>query len=159
MRMIYILIALSFIISFITSKGIHVEGSKLLDAEGKEFIFRGVNLAHAWYRDKTEFSLNEISALGANSARIVLACGTKWDKTPYSEVENIINWCEKAGLICVLELHDFTGSNKASDINGDKKVDKLDASLILRQFYGYAIMLCLTVLQLMYTEVKNKRKL
>ena len=116
MRIIHILIALSFIISFITSKGIHVEGSKLLDAEGKEFIFRGVNLAHAWYRDKTEFSINEISKLGANSARIVLACGTKWDKTPYSEVENIVNWCEKAGLICVLELHDFTGSNKAADI-------------------------------------------
>ena len=37
-------------------------------------------------------------------------------KQIYSEVENIINWCEKAGLICVLDLHDFTGSNKASDI-------------------------------------------
>ena len=104
------------LISLINTQGIHVQGSKLLDANGQEFIFRGINLAHAWYTDKTEFSINEISKLGANSARIVLACGTKWDKTPYSEVENIINWCEKAGLICVLELHDFTGSNKASDI-------------------------------------------
>ena len=109
-------ITLLLTISLINTQGIHTQGSKLLDANGNEFIFRGINLAHAWYTDKTEFSMSEISALGANSARIVLACGSKWDKTPYSEVENIVKWCEKYGLICVLELHDFTGSNKASDI-------------------------------------------
>lgn len=116
MRVLPFITTLLLLISFIKNQGIHVQGSKLLDANGKEFIFRGVNLAHAWYKDKTEFSMVEISALGANSARIVLACGAKWDKTPYSEVKNIAKWCEKYGLICVLELHDFTGSNKASDI-------------------------------------------
>ena len=116
MRVLPFITTLLLLISFINNQGIHVQGSKLLDAYGKEFIFRGVNLAHAWYTDKTEFSMVEISALGANSARIVLACGAKWDKTPYSEVQNIAKWCEKYGLICVLELHDFTGSNKASDI-------------------------------------------
>ena len=109
------IILLSFILS-INTNGIRVEGSKLLNADGKEIILRGVNLAHAWYIDKTEFSIKEISALGANSARIVLACGAKWDKTPITEVENIINWCEKEGLICILELHDFTGSNNSKDI-------------------------------------------
>ena len=116
MRVLPFITTLLLLISFIKNQGIHVQGSKLLDVNGKEFIFRGVNLAHAWYTDKTEFSMVEISALGANSARIVLACGAKWDKTPYSEVKNIAKWCEKYGLICVLELHDFTGSNKASDI-------------------------------------------
>lgn len=56
-------------------------------------------------------SINEISSLGANSALIVLSCGGLYPKTSYSEVENIINWCENKGLICVLEIHDFTGSN------------------------------------------------
>ena len=116
MRILQFYITLLLTISLINTQGIHTQGSKLLDANGNEFIFRGINLAHAWYTDKTEFSMSEISALGANSARIVLACGSKWDKTPYSEVENIVKWCEKYGLICVLELHDFTGSNKASDI-------------------------------------------
>ena len=116
MRVLPFITTLLLLISFINNQGIHVQGSKLLGANGKEFIFRGVNLAHAWYTDKTEFSMVEISALGANSARIVLACGAKWDKTSYSEVQNIAKWCEKYGLICVLELHDFTGSNKASDI-------------------------------------------
>jgi mannan endo-1,4-beta-mannosidase len=74
-------------------------------------------LAHTYLSDKTEFSIKEISSLGANSALIVLSYGTKWNKTPITEIENIIiNWCEKEGLIYFLELHDFTGSNKAKDI-------------------------------------------
>ena len=126
MKAISLFIILSIAISLaICSKGIHVEGNKLLAANDKEFIFRGVNLAHAWYTDKTQFSLGEISSLGANSARIVLACGSQWTKTPKSEVENIVNWCENEGLICVLELHDFTGSNKAADIT-EKAVNYWD---------------------------------
>ena len=116
MKIEFLFIILSSVILSINTNGIRVEGSKLLNADGKEIILRGVNLAHAWYTDKTEFSINEISALGANSARIVLACGAKWNKTPITEVENIINWCEKEGLICIFELHDFTGSSKAKDI-------------------------------------------
>ena len=116
MKQLIFLIVLTFILSLVNSQGIHVSGSKLLDANGNEFIFRGVNLAHAWYTDKTKFSINEISSLGANSARIVLACGAKWTKTSYSELEKIINWCENEGLICVMELHDFTGSDNPSDI-------------------------------------------
>ena len=116
MKLIAYILVLFLNLSFIVSQGIHVKGSKLYDGNGKEFIFRGVNLPHAWFTDKTKFSLDEISYLGANSARIVLACGTKWTKTPYSEVEKIINWCEDDGLICVFELHDFTGSDNPSDI-------------------------------------------
>ncbi len=114
-KIIFLLI-LSLSLSSINSKGIQVKGSKLYDGDGKEFIFRGVNLAHAWYTDKTKFSINEISSLGANSARIVLATGAKWTKTSYSELEKIITWCENAGLICVLEVHDFTGSDNPTDI-------------------------------------------
>ena len=116
MKLIVYILALFLNLTFINSQGIHVQGSKLYDGNGNEFIFRGINLAHAWYTDKTKFSINEISYLGANSARIVLACGAQYSKTSYSEVEKIINWCENDGLICVLELHDFTGSDNPSDI-------------------------------------------
>ena len=58
--------------SSIISAGLQVKGNKLYDGNGNEFIFRGINIAHAWYTDKTKFSLNEINSLGANSARIVL---------------------------------------------------------------------------------------
>ena len=115
---IFLLIFLSLINSSLNQKGkgIHVSGNKLLDGNGEEFIFRGVNLAHAWFTDKTELSIKDISSLGANSARIVLASGDLYPKTSYDELEKIINWCEKYELICVLELHDFTGSDDPSDI-------------------------------------------
>ena len=115
-------LALNFILyisllSIITSKqGIHVDGNKLLDGKNEEFIFRGVNLPHAWFTDKTESSIKDISSLGANSARIVLATGTLYPKTTSDQVENIIIWCKKADLICVLEVHDFTGSDNPNDI-------------------------------------------
>ena len=74
--------------------GMYVSGGKLFDASGKEFIMRGINVAHAWYTDYTETSINAIADLGANCVRVVLADGTQWTKTTYQEVENIIRWCE-----------------------------------------------------------------
>jgi len=100
----------------LSKQGLHVSGNKLLDGNGEEFIFRGVNLPHAWFVDKTESSIKDIASLGANSARIVLACGHLYPKSSYDQVERIINWCENEGLICVLELHDFTGSDNPNDI-------------------------------------------
>ena len=116
MRQLILIFVLSIILNSVNSQGMHVSGNKLLDGNGNVFVFRGINIAHAWYKDKTQFSLDEINALNANSARIVLACGAQWEKTSYSELQQIISWCENDGLICVLELHDFTGSNNPSDI-------------------------------------------
>eukprot|EP00833_Pecoramyces_ruminatium_P002543 jgi/Orpsp1_1/1176575/evm.model.c7180000058148.1 len=97
-------------------QGMHVQGNTLLDGDGNPFIFRGINVAHSWFSSKTQSSINDIAALGANSVRIVLSCGAQWTKTPASEVSNIINWCENTGLICVLEIHDFTGTDNPTDI-------------------------------------------
>ena len=60
--------------------GMYVSGGKLFDASGKEFIMRGINVAHAWYTDYTETSINAIADLGANCVRVVLADGTQWTK-------------------------------------------------------------------------------
>ena len=122
MKEMIVLLILFLSLLQINSKGIQVKGSKLYDGNGKEFIFRGVNVEHAWFTSKTKFSLDEISSLGANSARIVLATGLKWTKTSYSELEKVISYCENAGLICVLEVHDFTGSDDPKDIT-DKAVE------------------------------------
>ncbi|MGN0482871.1 MAG: Ig-like domain-containing protein [Lachnospiraceae bacterium] len=110
----------------VENAGLHVQGNKLLDGDDNEFIFRGVNLPHAWYTDKTELSINDVADLGANSVRVVLGSGEYRDatdgkkhgytKTPASEVENIIKLCKKRGLVCVLELHDFTGTDTPENI-------------------------------------------
>lgn len=95
-------------------EGMYVSGGKLYDANGNEFMMRGINVAHAWYTDYTEASIEAIADLGANCVRVVCADGSQWTKTTYSEIENIINWCEENGLICILEVHDHTGFDDTS---------------------------------------------
>ena len=50
--------------------GFKVEGTKLLDANGNEFVMRGINEAHSWYKDQDGVSLKAISEAGcAHSVR------------------------------------------------------------------------------------------
>lgn len=116
MKYLYLFLSLCLFSLSLSKQGLQVSGNKLLDAKGEEFIFRGINLPHAWFVDKTESSIKDIASLGANSARIVLACGALYPKTSYDQLETIINLCENTGMICVLELHDFTGSDNPNDI-------------------------------------------
>lgn len=88
--------------------GFRVEGEKLLDANGNEFVMRGINHAHAWYRGELDTSLKAIAATGANCVRVVLSNGNLWDKIPLEEVGDIIEECEENKLIAVLEVHDAT---------------------------------------------------
>ena len=99
----------------------HVSGNKLYDGDGNEFVMKGVNLPHDWYTDYTQTSINAVADLGANTVRIVLGEGSKYTKTSKKELIDIIKWSKSRGLVCVLELHDFTGSDDPSDIT-DKAV-------------------------------------
>ena len=106
------------------SGSIYVNGNTMYDGEGNEFIMKGVNIGHAWHTAHTKQSIEDASALGANTARIVLAEGTNYygssgvvgEGTSAAEVENIISWCRANKMICILELHDFTGKNEPTQI-------------------------------------------
>lgn len=100
-----------------SANGMYVSNGRLYSADGREFVMRGVNVAHAWYPDETQTSINAIADRGANCVRVVLADGTQWGKTPRSEVERIISWCESRGLVCILEVHDHTGFDDVSRLN------------------------------------------
>lgn len=97
--------------------GLYVNGTKLYDGNGVELTLRGVNVAHAWYSWATDSSLKAIASLGANSVRVVCADGQRWGKTSYSELNSIINTCRNLGMVCVLEVHDTTGSDSTYDLN------------------------------------------
>lgn len=100
------------------SKGtMYIEGTKLKDGKGNDFVMRGINIAHAWYTDKTKTSIDAVADLGANCVRVVLADGTQWDKTSVNEVKNIIKWCKDKGLVCILEVHDHTGFDEPSRLD------------------------------------------
>lgn len=106
------------------SSGFKVSGTKLLDANGNEFIMRGINHAHVWYRSNLDQALQGIANTGANCVRIVLGDGNStngWGPTSESEIKSIIQKCKDKKLICILESHNATGSNNASDL--DKAVE------------------------------------
>jgi mannan endo-1,4-beta-mannosidase len=89
--------------------GFHVAGGRLLDANGEDFVLRGVNHAHAWYPTRTAQALKDIKALGANSVRVVLATGDRWTKNDTADVAAVVAQCKQNRLVCVLEAHDTTG--------------------------------------------------
>ncbi|KAB8141966.1 glycoside hydrolase family 5 protein [Chloroflexia bacterium SDU3-3] len=90
------------------SVGFHVVGRNLVDANGNNFIIRGTSHAYTWYTSQNA-SFANIKAAGANTVRVVLSNGKRWNKTTPAEVTTIINLCKTNRLICVLEVHDTTG--------------------------------------------------
>ena len=89
--------------------GFHVSGRFLLDANGNNFIMRGINVPHNWYPDETSSSFQNIKAKGANTVRVVLSSGQSWAKNSASDVANVVSLCKANKLVCVLEVHDTTG--------------------------------------------------
>ncbi|WP_030667580.1 cellulase family glycosylhydrolase [Streptomyces rimosus] len=88
--------------------GIRVSNGRVYEANGNEFVIRGVSHAHAWHPERTS-SLTHIAAKGANTVRIVLGSGDRWPRTSASEISSLIGRCKANKLICVLEVHDTTG--------------------------------------------------
>ncbi|OKJ60685.1 cellulase family glycosylhydrolase [Streptomyces sp. CB02261] len=88
--------------------GLRVRDGRLYEANGNEFVMRGVNHAHAWYPERTG-SLADIAEKGANTVRIVLSTGDRWTRTTADQVSSLIGQCRASKLICVLEAHDTTG--------------------------------------------------
>ncbi|QNE73622.1 cellulase family glycosylhydrolase [Streptomyces finlayi] len=104
--------------------GFHVSAGRLLDANGNDFVLRGVNHAHAWYPGRTERALADVKALGANSVRVVLSTGDRWTKNGAADVKAVVAQCRANRLICVLEAHDTTGYGEQDGaVSLDRAVD------------------------------------
>ncbi|MDS1270132.1 glycoside hydrolase family 5 protein [Lipingzhangella sp. LS1_29] len=88
--------------------GLRVHDGRIVDANGRDVVMRGVNHPHAWYRQERQ-SIDDIAALGADTVRVVLSSGDYWERIPAGEVSSIVGQCQDNGLICVLEVHDTTG--------------------------------------------------
>lgn len=101
-------------VSAASSSGFYVSGTKLYDANGNQFIMRGVNYPHAWYTGYYTKSLAAIKNAGANCVRIVLSDGDTYSKTSSSEVSALISACKENKLVAILDIHDATGSDSKS---------------------------------------------
>lgn len=99
------------------SDGFQVSGTKLYDANGNEFVMRGVNYPHAWFSSEYKTAIPAIADKGFNCVRIVLADGQKWTKTTYNELKSLISICKENNLIAIFDVHDTTGSDYTSTLN------------------------------------------
>ncbi len=86
--------------------GLHVSGTRIVEADGQPFVMRGVNHPHVWYTGRTN-SFADVKALGANTVRVVLGTGKRWG--PSTDTAEVIALCKRNKMICVLEVHDTTG--------------------------------------------------
>ncbi|WP_329426187.1 cellulase family glycosylhydrolase [Streptosporangium sp. NBC_01495] len=92
--------------------GLHVSGTRIVEANGNAFVMRGTSHAHTWYPTQTS-SFANIKSLGANTVRVVLS-GGRWTANGTSDVANVVSLCKQNKLICVLENHDTTGYGEQS---------------------------------------------
>lgn len=90
-------------------KGFSVDGTKLIDAKGNEFVIRGINHPHAWFVNEDETAVKAIAKTGANTVRIVCSDGQQYEKDTTASLEKIIKLCNDNNMIAVLEVHDITG--------------------------------------------------
>ncbi|PPU38159.1 glycoside hydrolase family 5 protein [Xanthomonas arboricola] len=104
-----LLVVAGLALSSAAHAGLSVSGTQLRESNGSAVVLRGVNLPHAWYASRSDAALAAIAATGANSVRVVLSSGYRWNRTPEAEVARIIARCKSLGLIAVLEVHDTTG--------------------------------------------------
>ncbi len=90
---------------------LYVDGTKLRDSNGNEFIMRGVNHAYTWYKDDTDVALDAIAKTGSNAVRLVLADGGQWEKDGLDAIKMLVEKCKELEMISILEVHDATGKN------------------------------------------------
>lgn len=98
------------------TSGFRVDGTTIDDANGNPFVIRGINVPHAWFPEQTETAIRAIAKTGSNTVRVVVADGETYTETTYQELVNIIEWCKQNSLICVLDVHDATGSDSEASL-------------------------------------------
>lgn len=96
--------------------GFYIEGNRLYDANGNEFVMRGINFPHAWFTKYDETSLDGIQKTGANCVRVVCSSGVKYTKDTVESLSAVIEACKKRKLISIFEVHDVTGNNDSEDL-------------------------------------------
>lgn len=81
--------------------GFYVEKNMLYDANGNEFVMRGINFPHAWFTQYDETSLDGIQKTGANCVRIVCGSGVKYKKDTAESITAVIEACKQRKLISI----------------------------------------------------------
>ena len=101
----------------VTKKGFTVVGTTLIDGNGNEFIMRGINHPHTWFKNMSDIAFEGIANTGSNTIRLVLSNGEKWQKDDLDSINSLIDKCKEYNLIAVVEVHDATGANDVESLD------------------------------------------
>lgn len=97
-----------------SAQGFYVSGTKLFDANGNEFVMRGINHPHSWFKNQDETALAAIAKTGANCVRIVCSDGQQYTKDSADTLLQLVERCKTLEMIAILEVHDITGKDDLS---------------------------------------------
>lgn len=115
MNKIVLLISLLFIgLNSIWSQGFTISGTQLLDAEGNNFIMKGLSIPLSWFVAEVNNNIGNIREnTGTNCLRIVVNTST-----PDENWQTCVEKCIENNMIPMVELHDVTcGTDAGSLLN------------------------------------------
>lgn len=92
------------------------DGTRLLDANGNEFVMRGANYSWCWQKGKENTVIPAAKRIGCNTLRIQLGTGRRFSKPGVRDLKKLITLCEENKLVVVFNTHDATGSDNYSDL-------------------------------------------
>ena len=94
------------------SQGFYTDQGKLVDANGNEFIMKGINIPLTWFRNDVQGSIDDIRTnTGSNCVRIVLETNT-----PDNVWQNAVQLAIDNDMIPMVELHSVTGSTSSMEL-------------------------------------------
>jgi len=93
-----------------------VEGTRLIDAAGNDFVMRGANYSWCWQKGKENTVIPAAKRIGCNTLRIQLGTGRRFSKPGKRDLKKLITLCEENRLVAVFNTHDATGSDSYADL-------------------------------------------
>ena len=89
----------------------------LLDANGNNFIMKGINVPLSWYQTQVNGSIAALRTnTGSNCLRIVINAGYNGTTaTPANVWQTAVQACIDNQMIPMIELHDWTGSTNTTN--------------------------------------------
>ena len=89
-----ILAAFLFLSTAIGAQTFSISGTKLLDANGSEFVIRGINNPHIWHYEQSMKWLQQLADMNVNCVRIV------WEtKGKPSQLKKVVKKCVALKMI------------------------------------------------------------
>ncbi|MBC8083407.1 MAG: RICIN domain-containing protein [Hymenobacter sp.] len=94
------------------SQGFTIAGNELRDANGNNFVMKGINIPLAWFTNDVNGNIANIRRnTNANTLRIVVSTST-----PDAAWQTCVQNCIANKMIPMVELHSVTGSNSTADL-------------------------------------------